>query len=77
LARHTVRSRIRAYAPGIQSRSIPFGRIVMAIGERGFLRMKKEDPSSPLPGPSKPGCPLYRAETHSLKEFIDPHRGVV
>lgn len=23
---------------------------------------QKEDPSSPLPGPSKPGCPLVRAE---------------
>ena len=38
-------------------------------------RAKREDPSSPLPGPSKPGCPLFRAETHSLSRSIDPREG--
>ena len=33
-------------------------------------RAKKEDPSSPLLGPSKPGCPAQRRETHSLASCI-------
>ena len=38
-------------------------------------RIKNEGPSSPLLGPSKPGCPLLGAETHSLYCSYRPGQG--